>query len=108
MVTPRRFEVWWCRLDPTEGREIGKTRPGVVVSPDEANELVSWCTIAPMTTGRFSYAACIPAKFDGREGSIVIDQLRCVDRRRLVARIGELDADTRVRVLEMLAAFFAP
>lgn len=108
MVAPRRFDVWLCRLDPTIGREISKTRPAVVVSPDEANEAVSWFTMAPMTTGGFGHPSRVPIHFDGKDGTIVVDQLRCLDRTRLVRRMGHLDEPTRERLLETLAAFFAP
>jgi mRNA interferase MazF len=108
MVTPRRFEVWWCNLDPTVGREISKARPVVIVSPDEANDAVAWFTVAPMTTGRFSYVSRVPTYFDGRDAVITVDQLRCVDRVRLVRSMGELDLPTRAQLLRALAAFFAP
>lgn len=108
MVRPRRFDVWWCSLDPTVGREIAKARPVVVVSPDEANDVVSWFTVAPMTTGQFAYASRVPTHFEGRDALITVDQLRCVDRARLSRRMGEIDAPTRVLLLEALSAFFAP
>jgi mRNA interferase MazF len=108
MVSPRRFEVWLCSLDPTVGQEISKTRPAVIVSPDEANTAVSWCTVAPMTTGAFAYATRVPVTFDGKSGVIVVDQLRALDRRRLVRRLGVIDAATQDVLLRTLAAFFAP
>lgn len=107
MVNPRRFEVWWCNFDPTVGAEIAKVRPAVIVSPDEYNDRVSWFTVAPMTTGRFPYVSRVSTRFDGRDATITIDQLRCVDRRRLTRRAGELDAQARAEVLRALAAFFA-
>ncbi len=108
MVNPRRFEVWWCNFDPTVGVEIAKTRPAVIVSPDEYNDRVSWFTVAPMTTGQFRYGSRVSTRFDGRNATITVDQLRCVDRRRLSAKAGELDPETRIQLLQALAAFFAP
>ncbi len=95
-------------LDPTVGREINKARPVVVVSPDEANEAVPWFTVAPMTTGHFAYASRVNTRFDGRDATIVVDQLCCVDGARLARRLGDLDADAQRDVLKALAAFFAP
>lgn len=108
MVSPRRFEVWWCNFDPTVGHEIGKARPAVVVSPDEVNAGVSWFTLAPLTTGSFAYATRVPTSFGGKAATIVVDQLRCMDRRRLIRCMGTLDPDTSERLLATLAAFFAP
>jgi mRNA interferase MazF len=108
VVGPLRFEVWLCALDPTVGREISKTRPVVIVSPDEANRAVRWYTVAPMTTGAFAYATRVPVIFDGKAGAIVVDQLRTVDHLRLVRRVGVLDADTQNALLRTLAAYFAP
>ncbi len=106
-MSPRRFEVWWCALDPTVGSEIAKTRPAVIVSPDEFNERVSWFTVAPMTTGHFPYASRVATHFDGRDATITVDQLRCVDRRRLSRRAGQLDGETQANLLRALSAFFA-
>ena len=108
MVRPHRFEVWWCSLDPTVGHEIAKAGPVVVVSPDEANDVVPWFIVAPIITGQLPYASRIPTQFDGRPAVIVVDQLRCVDRGRLSRRMGVLDPDAQVRLLQALAAFFAP
>lgn len=106
-MRPKRFDVWWCRLDPTIGREISKARPAVVVSPDEANDVVSWFTMAPMTTGGFGYASRVATQFEGRDALIVVDQLRCLDAGRLVRKMGDLDPATRARLLTALGAFFA-
>lgn len=108
MVTPRRFEVWLCNFDPAVGREIRKVRPAVVVSPDEVNRHVSWFTMAPMTTGSFVYATRVVTRFEGREAAVVVDQLRCMDRVRLIRCLGELDPTARAALLSALGAFFAP
>lgn len=108
MVTPRRFDVWLCDFDPTRGNEINSQRPAVIVSPDVYNASISWFTVAPMTTGSFSYSVRVPTVFGGTAGVIAVDQLRCVSRLRLVKRKGEIDAPTSAKLLEALAAFFAP
>ena len=106
MVT--RFEVYLINLDPTPGREIQKTRPCLIVSPDEMNQHLSTVIIAPMTTKGKAYPMRVNCKFQGREGMIVIDQLRAVDKLRLVKRLGQISAGTQTAVLNVLAALFAP
>ena len=103
----RRFDVFLTALDPTVGREVKKTRPAVVISPDEINELAT-VIIAPMTTGARLYPMRVPCRFRGKHGQIVLEQLRCVDRARLVTRLGRIDAKTATRILEVLAQMFAP
>jgi mRNA interferase MazF len=108
VVAIQRFDVYLCRLDPTEGREIQKTRPCLIVSPDEMNRHVGTAIVAPMTTKGRSYPSRVPVKFDGRQGWIVLDQLRTVDRARLVRRLGSIDEGTADQVLAVLAEIFAP
>jgi mRNA interferase MazF len=108
VVAIQRFDVFLCRLDPTEGREIQKTRPCLIVSPDEMNRHVGTAIVAPMTTKGRSYPSRVPVKFDGRQGWIVLDQLRTVDRARLVRRLGSIDEGTADQVLAVLAEIFAP
>ena len=107
-VVARRFDVHWVALDPTVGSEIQKTRPCVIVSPDELNERVPTVIVAPMTTRGRPYPTRVSCRFDGKEGRIVLDQLRTVDKRRLVNRMGAVDAATQRQVLAVLAALFAP
>ena len=104
----RRGEVWLVALDPTRGREIRKTRPCVVVSPDELNAHLGTFLVAPLTTGGHPYPFRVRCRVAGREGAVVIDQLRTVDRERLVRRIGTLGATAQRKVLETLQAMFAP
>ena len=104
----RRFDVHWVALDPTVGSEIQKTRPCVIVSPDELNERVPTVIVAPMTTRGRLYPTRVSCRFAGKEGRIVLDQLRTVDKRRLLNHMGALDAATRQQVLAVLAALFAP
>ena len=109
-VTPlevHRGDVFLVALDPTVGREIRKTRPCVVLSPDELNEHLSTVVVAPMTTGGHPYPFRLECRFQRRNGFIVIDQLRTVDARRLVKRLGGLDTDTIHEALGILREMFA-
>jgi mRNA interferase MazF len=104
-----RFDVWLVNLDPTVGSEIQKTRPALVISPDEMNHLISTVIIAPMTTGGKLYPTRVECNFEGKEGKIVLDQIRTVDKVQLVRKLGRI-ADTRTQgdVLRVLGEMFAP
>ncbi len=107
--TVRRGEVYLVRLSPTEGSEIQKTRPCVVVSPDELNAHLRTFIVAPMTTtGGRAYPFRIACRFKGCAGHIVLDQIRTVDRDRLVRRLGRLPSNTLTRVLAILQEMFSP
>ena len=86
-----RFDVYLIRLDPTEGREIRKTRPCLIISPDEMNHHIDTVIIAPMTTKIRPYPTRVPVRFKGKSGQIVLDQIRTVDKSRLVKRMGKID-----------------
>lgn len=103
-----RFDVYLINLDPTIGSEIRKTRPCVVVSPDEMNRHIRTVLVAPMTTQGRAYPTRVPCRFKGRAGHVVLDQPRTVDRARLVTRLGRLDRATAGAVLSVLAEMFAP
>ena len=107
-VVVHRFEVYVVRLDPTEGREIQKTRPCLVLSPDEMNRHIDTVIVAPMTTKSRPYPTRVPVRFRRKTGQIVLDQLRTVDRARLVRRLGVIDQTAADRVLAVLAELFAP
>lgn len=107
MSPPRRFDVFLVTLDPTLGSEIRKTRPCVIVSPDEANRTLRTALVAPMTKGGEAYPSRVPSAFGGTGGYVALDQMRAVDRLRLVRRLGRLDAATQDAVLDRLQAFFA-
>lgn len=107
-VVAQRFEVYLVNLDPTVGSEIKKTRPCLVVSPDEMNRHIATVIVAPMTTRGRAYPTRVPCRFAGKDGQIVLDQLRTVDRVRLVKKLGYLDTATQQQVLSALAALFAP
>lgn len=102
----KRFEVWLVNLDPTVGSEINKTRPAVIVSPDELNAHLQTAVVVPLTTGR-SYPFRIATQVQGKKGVAAIDQIRTVDRRRLVKKVGTLRGNTAKRVLGALTEMFA-
>lgn len=104
----KRFEVYLVTLDPSVGREIRKTRPSVVVSPDEMNRNIGTVIVAPMTTKGRPYPSRIQCRFRGKEGEVVLDQLRSVDKSRLVRKLGSLDKRTGDSALRVLAEMFAP
>jgi mRNA interferase MazF len=106
-VVAQRFDVFLVNLDPTIGREIQKTRPCVVVSPDEMNRHIATVIIAPMTTQGRDYPSRIACEFQGKSGQIILDQLRTVDRTRLVKRLGTISSAEQSGVLDALAAMFA-
>ena len=102
----KRFDVWLVNLDPTVGSEIKKTRPGVIVSPDELNSHLETVVIVPLTTGR-AYPFRIATQVQGKKGVAAIDQVRTVDKRRLVKKVGALRGKTAKRVLDALCEMFA-
>lgn len=104
----RRGDVFLISLDPTCGDEIQKTRPCVVVSPDELNTNLRTFIVVPLTTGGHPYPFRAPCKFQGRSGHIVLDQIRTVDRERLVRRLGKLSSSTLGRALAILQVMFTP
>ncbi len=105
--TVRRGEVYLVPLNPTRGREIRKTRPCVIVSPDELNAALSTFTVAPLTTGSHAYPFRVPCRFGGRDGHVVLDQIRTVDRERLVRRLGKLSPAALTAALAILREMFA-
>jgi mRNA interferase MazF len=100
-------DIWLAQLDPTVGREIQKTRPCVVISPNEMNEHLRTLIVAPMSTGSRPAAFRVPVSFQGKQGLIVLDQIRTLDRARLVKHLGTLDAATLETTLRTLQAMFA-
>lgn len=102
----RRGDVFLVSLNPARGGEIQKTRPCVVVSPDELNAYLRTFIVAPLTTGGHPYPFRVPCRFEGRAGYVVIDQIRTVDRERLVRRLGKLSPSTVGRILTVLQEMF--
>ena len=103
-----RGEVYLVQLDPTRGSEIQKTRPCLVVSPDELNHNLRTVIVAPMTTGGRAYPWRVQCRFQGRAGSVAIDQLRTVDTERLLKRLGKLAPNTLAAAMNVLQEMFAP
>jgi mRNA interferase MazF len=103
----KRGEVWLAALDPTVGSEIQKTRPCLVVSPDEMNAHLRTAIVAPMTTGGRPAPFRVAVTFQRKAGLILPDQMRTIDRNRLVKRMGRVDAATLRGVLEVLGEMFA-
>ena len=106
-VVAQRFEVYLVNLDPSVGSEIQKKRPCVVVSPDEMNRYIQTVIIAPMTTKGRAYPTRVSCTFRGKRGQIVLDQIRTVDRSRLIKKLGGLTPAQASAVLEVLGAMFA-
>lgn len=102
-----RFEVWLVNLDPTIGSEIRKTRPAIIVSPDELNQHLNTVIVVPLTTGR-PYSFRVATRVRGKQGVAALDQIRTVDKRRLARRVGALDPTTAKDVLAGIAELFAP
>ena len=105
---PSRGDVFLVDLNPTRGGEIRKTRPCVVVSPDELNAHLRTFIAAPLTTGGHAYPFRVPCRFRGKSGHVVLDQVRTVDRERLVRHMGRLPPATLGRALGVLQEMFAP
>lgn len=103
---PKRFEVWLVRLDPVLGAEIGKTRPGVVISPDEANAALRTVIVAPLTSIRRAWPTRVPVKVARVAGDVALDQMRAVDKGRLAKRVGALSAAEVGAVLGRLGEMF--
>ena len=108
MVTAQRGHVYLVCLDPTVGREIRKTRPCVVVSPDELNAHLDTCIVAPLTTASRSYPFRVACQFQSKQGQIVLDQIRTVDRARLIRELGKLSGQALENTLRVSNEMFAP
>jgi mRNA interferase MazF len=106
MVT-NRFDVFLISLDPKRGSEIRKTRPCLVISPDEMNSNIRTVIVAPMTTKGRSYPSRVACTFQGKRGQVVLDQIRTVDKTRLVRRLGTVSATVQHKVLDALQEIFA-
>jgi len=103
-----RFEVFLINLDPTVGHEIQKTRPCIVISPNEMNRHISTVIIAPMTTKGKKFPSRISCTFQGKNGQIILDQIRTVDKRRFVKKLGTISKKTQVKTISLLQELFAP
>jgi mRNA interferase MazF len=103
----KRFDVFLVNLDPTIGSEIQKTRPCVVISPDEMNRHIATVIIAPMTSKKRTYPTRVACQFEGKAGEVVLDQIRTIDMSRLIHKLGRLSKSTQTVVLDTLADMFS-
>jgi mRNA interferase MazF len=103
----KRFEVYLVNLDPTLGSEMQKTRPCLVISPDDMNAYINMVIVAPLTTRGRDYPTRVPCPFQGKDGQIVLDQIRTVDKARLVKKLGRIEVECQKEVLGVLAELFA-
>jgi mRNA interferase MazF len=103
----KRFEVYLINLNPTVGSEIQKTRPCLIISPDEMNNYIATVIVAPMTTQGRDYPSRVNCQFEGKAGQIVLDQIRTVDKSRLVKKLGKINATTQQKVLTVLVEMFS-
>ncbi|MCD6287394.1 MAG: type II toxin-antitoxin system PemK/MazF family toxin [Anaerolineae bacterium] len=103
----KRFEVYLVNLDPTVGSEIRKTRPCLIISPDEMNRHIATVIVAPMTTKGRPYPTRVAWRFQGKDGQIVLDQVRTIDKTRLLRNLGQIGKSTQADVLDTLAEMFA-
>ena len=102
-----RFDVYLVSLDPTKGSEIKKSRPCLVVSPDEMNQTLNTVIIAPMTTSTRAYPSRVQTTFQGKKGDIALDQIRTVDKRRLYKKLGAIQINTASKVAAVLVEMFS-
>ncbi len=106
-VVVKRFDVFLINLDPTVGSEIKKTRPCLIISPDEMNRYIRTVIVAPMTTAGKDYPTRVRCKFQGKKGQIVLDQIRTIDKSRLLKKIGTVDPQVQAEVISTLQSMFA-
>ena len=103
----RRGDVFLVSLNPTRGGEIRKTRPCLIISPDELNAHLQTFIVAPMTSGGHTYPFRVPCRFQSRSGHVVLDQIRTMDRSRLIRRLGRLSSVAVHKSLQVLQEMFA-
>jgi len=108
MVKPiiQRFNIWLVQLDSTRGSEIKKTRPCIVISPNEMSPLKT-AIIAPMTSKGFFYPSRIPCTFQGKKGLVLLDQMRAVDKTRLIQKLGVISRNAQMKIADCLQELFA-
>ncbi len=106
-MVANRFDVYLTNLDPTVGFEIQKTRPCLIVSPDEMNKHIRTVIVAPMTTAGKDYPTRVSCTFKKKKGQIVLDQIRTIDKARLIKKLGTIDSGTQLKVISILQRLFA-
>ena len=102
-----RFDVYLINLDPTVGSEIQKTRPCLIISPDEMNRYIRTVIVAPMTTTGKDYPTRVTYKFKKKKGQIVLDQIRTIDKTRLIKKLASINPETQLEVISVLQRLFA-
>jgi mRNA interferase MazF len=103
----KRFDVYLVNLDPTVGHEIKKNRPCLVISPDELNRNISTVIVAPMTTKGRNYPTRVSCTFNDKKGQILLEQMRAVDKTRLVKRLGKVGSFVQAQVFSVLSELFS-
>ena len=106
-MVANRFDVYLTNLDPTIGSEIQKTRPCLIVSPDEMNKHIRTVIVAPMTTAGKDYPTRVSCTFKKKNGQIVLDQIRTIDKARLIKKLGTIDPETQLKVITISQRLFA-
>ncbi len=102
----KRFEVWNIELNPTQGSEINKIRPCLVVSPNEVNKFLNTVVIVPLTSAIKPYPTRLNCHFKGKSGQLVVDQIRCVDKTRLIEKLGIMDTKTCKKISMLIIETF--
>jgi len=102
MVKVKQYSIWLVNLDPTIGAEIKKTRPAVIISPNEMNEVLDTVIIAPMTTKIRNWPTRVKIEFQGKQGEIALDQIRTIDKKRLVKYLGDIDLSTVLEIKQVI------
>ncbi len=102
-----RFDVYLINLDPTIGSEIQRTRPCLIISPDEMNRHIRTVIVAPMTSAGKDYPTRVSCKFKKKKGQIVLDQIRTIDKTRLIKKLGSINPETQLEVISVLQRLFA-
>ena len=106
-MVANRFDVYLTNLDPTVGSEIQKTRPCLIVSPNEMNKHIRTVIVAPITTAGKDYPTRVSCTFKKKKGQIVLDQIRTIDKKRLVKNLGTIDPETQLKVITILQRLFS-
>lgn len=105
-VDPLRFDMVLINLDPTQGCEIQKVRPCVIISANEMNKYLSTVIVAPMTTKIKKYPTRISVEFDGKKGQIALDQIRTIDKSRIIKKLGRIEKKTKKDIVDVLLEMF--
>lgn len=102
----KRFDIWLVKLNPTVGSEVNKTRPCMVISPDEVNKHLKTVTVIPLTSTIKDYPTRINCVFQNKNGQLVIDQIRSVDKKRLIKKLGTMNKETSIKTCEIITEMF--